>query len=68
MARPTRLEAGHRHLLAYCTSCPSWRRLAGSRPEALRREAEHLQLVHGLHKLARKLRSEAARLDRDTPS
>lgn len=71
---PTRLEAGHNHVLAYCSSCPPWRRLAGDRPEALRAAADHLLLVHGTDQLgrpvpamtaaARDLRRRAAKIDR----
>lgn len=60
MRNPTRLEAGHNHLLAWCQSCPSWRRLAWDRPEALRAAATHVQLVHGNTELAGSLRERAA--------
>lgn len=65
-AQPTRLEAGHNHVLAYCRECPSWRRLAGDKPEAKRRAAEHLALVHGMATAARQLRYEAAQADTPT--
>lgn len=57
---PTKLEAGHNHVLAYCRTCPPWRALAWDRPEALRAAAQHLQLVHGNVQLADKLRERAA--------
>lgn len=57
---PTRLEAGHNHVLAHCTGCPSWRRLTWDRPEALETAATHVQLVHGLPELAERLRKRAA--------
>jgi hypothetical protein len=58
---PTRLEAGHNHVLAYCHRCPSWRTLAGDRPEAQRAAAQHVLLVHGQTKLANSLRDSAKR-------
>lgn len=57
---PTRLEAGHNHVLAYCRSCPPWRQLAWDRPEALSAAATHVQLVHGNMVLAERLRTRAA--------
>lgn len=67
---PTRLEAGHNHVLAYCRACPPWRELAWDRPEALRAAAAHVQLVHGtgpdgrpvpaMIQVARRLRERAA--------
>lgn len=60
MSNPTRLEAGHNHVLAYCQTCESWRRLAWDRPEALRAAASHVQLVHNNPQLARVLRERAA--------
>ena len=60
MTNPTRLEAGHNNLLAYCTRCPSWRELTWDRPEALRAAATHVQLVHGNTEVARTLRERAA--------
>lgn len=57
---PTRLEAGHNHVLAYCRACPPWRELAWDRPEALRAAAQHVQLVHGDTKQANRLRERAA--------
>lgn len=67
MNNPTRLEAGHNHVLAYCRDCPPWRRLELSRPAALLQAAVHLELVHGRHKLAANLRDRARKLA-DTPS
>lgn len=63
MSRPTRLEGGTNHVLAWCTSCTPWRRLTGTRPEALRAAADHLQLVHGESGLAKQLRAQAAKID-----
>lgn len=57
---PTKLEAGHNHVLAYCRACPPWRELTWDRPEALRAAANHVQLVHGNAELARTLRERAA--------
>lgn len=56
---PTRLEAGHNHVLAYCRSCPPWRELTWDRPEALDAAATHVQLVHGDTQLAERLRKRA---------
>lgn len=61
-SNPTRLEAGHNHLLAYCRTCPSWRRLAMDRPEALEEAARHVQLVHGMAELASDMRLRARQL------
>lgn len=57
---PTRLEAGHHHVLAHCKTCPSWRRITWDRPEALEAAATHVQLVHGMPKLAERLRKRAS--------
>jgi predicted kinase len=57
---PTRLEAGHNHVLAYCASCPPWRELAWDRPEALEAAAVHVQLVHDRPQLAERLRKRAS--------
>ena len=57
---PTRLEAGHNHVLAYCRACPPWRELRWDQPEALDAAATHVQLVHGNMTLAEKLRERAA--------
>lgn len=64
MKRPTRLEGGTRHVLAYCQTCPPWRRLTATRPAALRVAADHLELVHGQKGLAKQLREQAARIER----
>lgn len=64
MTNPTKLEAGHNHVLAYCRACPPWRELAWDRPEALRAAANHVQLVHGDPKLANVLRERAAHQQR----
>ena len=61
---PTRLEAGHNHVLAYCRACPPWRELAWDRPEALRAAANHVQLVHGDAVTASVLRQRAAEQSR----
>lgn len=61
--RPVRLDASARSVVAWCTSCPPWRRLANARPEALRAAAEHLELVHGQAERARRLREQARRID-----
>lgn len=42
-----RLDAGTRHVLAWCSSCPPWRDLAGDLGAAHLRAAEHLERVHG---------------------
>lgn len=68
MDNPTRLEAGHNHVLAYCRTCPPWRELAWDRPEALRAAATHLDLVHGDKKAAARLRERAAASGRATTS
>lgn len=60
MDNPTKLEAGHNHVLAYCRACPPWRELTQDRPEALTAAATHVQLVHGNPKLAEVLRKRAA--------
>ena len=60
MNNPTKLEAGHNHVLAYCRACPPWRALAWDRPEALRAAAQHVQLVHNDARLASLLRERAA--------
>jgi hypothetical protein len=57
---PTRLEAGHNHVLAYCRACPPWRELRWDRPEALEAAANHVQLVHGQGQLAERLRKRAS--------
>jgi hypothetical protein len=59
-----KLEPGTRHVLAYCTGCPSWRELASSSPAALRVSATHAELVHGDSATAKELRRRA----RDTLS
>ena len=41
------LDAATRHVLAWCTSCPPWRDLAGDRRAAHLRAADHLERVHG---------------------
>ena len=57
---PTQLEAGHNHVLAYCRTCASWRRITWDRPEALEAAASHVQLVHDDVALARIMRKRAA--------
>lgn len=57
---PTRLEAGHNHVLAYCRSCPPWRELRWDQPEALDAAATHVQLVHADPVTAERLRKRAA--------
>lgn len=42
-----RLDPGTRHVLAWCTACPPWRTLTGSRPEAHLAAADHAERVHG---------------------
>lgn len=64
MTKPTRLEAGHNHVLAWCSSCPPWRRIADDRPAAMLEAATHLELVHGQRRMARELRAEARRMMR----
>lgn len=67
---PIHLETGTHHLLAWCSECPSWRRLYGSRGPALRAAAQHLDLTHGDAQGASELRYRAGRLvenKRDTP-
>lgn len=59
MDNPTKLEAGHNHVLAYCRACPPWRELTWDRPEALAAAATHVQLVHGDHETAKRLRKRA---------
>lgn len=66
MSNPTRLEASHNVVLAYCRDCPPWRRLELGRADALRQAAVHLELVHGNHKLAGNLRDRARKLDTPT--
>ena len=61
---PTKLEAGHNYVVAYCRECPPWRRLAWDRPEAMRAAAAHLQLVHHDARLANNLREQARQLER----
>ena len=61
MRNPTKLEAGHNHVLAYCRACPPWRELTWDRPAALRAAATHVLLVHGNVKLANQLRERASR-------
>ena len=60
---PTRLEASHTTVLAWCRDCPPWRRLELSHPAALRQAATHVELVHGQHTLARNMRARARKLD-----
>lgn len=57
------LEAGTRHVLAWCDACPPWRELAADRADALRRAAAHLELVHGQGALASQLRRQAWAID-----
>jgi hypothetical protein len=64
---PTRIESGTRHALAYCSSCPPWRRLTADRPAALLAAAEHVDLTHGDRQLAAKLRDRARAAAADTP-
>lgn len=42
-----RLEAGTRHVLAWCPSCPPWRVIRGTRPAAHLAAADHAERVHG---------------------
>lgn len=62
--KPTRLEAGTRHVLAYCVRCPPWRELRGERPAALRAAADHLEYTHGQLRKAADLREQARRIER----
>lgn len=64
MSNPTRIEAGRHYALAYCHSCPPWRRLSADRPEALRAAATHVELVHHDLELAKRLRKTARRAER----
>lgn len=61
--KPTRLEAGTRHVLAWCVSCPPWRELRAERPAALRAAADHLENVHGQVRMAYGLREQARRIE-----
>lgn len=54
------LEPGTRHVLAYCSGCSPWRRLAGDRAAALLAAADHLELVHDQGAAASQLRRQAA--------
>lgn len=65
-ANPTRLEASYTTVLAVCRDCPPWRRLELSHAGALRQAAQHVELVHGDHRLASNMRDRARKLD--TPS
>jgi hypothetical protein len=48
MTRHTqRLDAGTRHVLAWCTGCPPWRELTGSTAAAHLVAADHAERVHG---------------------
>lgn len=58
------LEAGTRHVLAWCDACPPWRELADDRAAALREAADHMELVHDQGKLASQLRRQAAAIAR----
>lgn len=60
---PTRLEASYATVLAVCRSCPPWRELELTHAGALRRAADHVELVHGQHQLARNMRDRARKLD-----
>lgn len=57
---PVNFDASPGVILAWCRECPPWRRLAGSRPEAIRKAATHVANVHGDHDLANYLRKLAA--------
>lgn len=66
MASPIRLDAG-RSVVAWCVECPSWRRMAHDKPEALRLSAEHMALVHADDDgsaAGRDLRQRAKRVER----
>lgn len=63
MTKLTRLEAGTRHVLAWCSACPPWRELRGERPSALRAAADHLEYVHGERRKAAGLREQARRIE-----
>jgi hypothetical protein len=56
------LDASARSVVAWCSSCPPWRRI-GPRPAALREAADHLELVHDDAKRARQLREQARRIE-----
>lgn len=62
--KPTRLEAGTRHVLAYCVKCPPWRELRGQRTAALLAAADHLEYVHDALRKAADLREQARRIER----
>jgi hypothetical protein len=42
-----RVESGTRHALAWCTECPSWRELRGTRTAVHLLAADHSTRVHG---------------------
>lgn len=57
-----RTESGTRHVLAYCTACPTWRRLADDKAGALAEGARHVALVHGGGKAAASLQERSRRI------
>jgi hypothetical protein len=59
-----RTEAGTRHVLVYCTACPTWRRLADDKAAALSEGARHVALVHDQAKVAASLRERSSRITR----
>lgn len=46
MSGRVRLEPGTRHVLAWCSGCPSWRTLRGDLAAAHLAAAAHAELVH----------------------
>jgi hypothetical protein len=57
-----RTEAGTRHVLVWCTSCPTWRRLADDKAAALAEGARHIAQVHDQAKIAASLRERSTRI------
>lgn len=60
---PVRLDAARGSVVLCCRDCPPWRRLASDQSDALRQQADHVERVHGMVKLAANLRDRARKLD-----